>query len=78
MAVKYLANSSLTYSSNLGSCGEGCRHTLYCRVRNSVSWEEDDCTGSPRIDFKNNFANSFLETTMSPWFQIKVTDDVIT
>ena len=68
MAVKYKANSSLSYSSNLGACNDSCRKSLYCEVRNSLNWEEDDCRGSPRIDFKNDFADAFMETTMSPWF----------
>ena len=69
LAVLYEANTDKSYGKPSGSCNEGCRNYLWCRVRTSLNWGLDDCLGEPHIDFKSNFEGAFLETFMSPWIE---------
>lgn len=76
LALKYKANSRLAYEASNDSCDAGCRHGLWCKVRHSLNWSTADCNGSPHIDFKNDFEDAFLETTMAGWIQEKKSEEV--
>jgi len=55
--------------THVDNCDETCRRALYCKQRNTVYAEAQDCMGKQHIDIENNFLDSFLSILANPWYK---------